>query len=326
MQSSREPADEIMIFLLGATGFIGGAFRRELARTWLPHRAISRVHLDYSKFRVLLDALKHHRPDLVILCGGFTGTPNIDACEDRRSETILGNVSLAQTVAQACDASGVRLATVSSGCVFTGAWVQNETGAWAIRENLNAPDLAALLASRSPRVRGFDDDDAPNFTFENGGGFYSGAKALTEKVLLEFPSLYVWRLHHAFEERDHPRNYLTKLQSYPRLHQNWNSFSHLRDSLTACLQIWNSELPAGVYNIVNPGYMSTRDVVALIRKHRHPGWEPSFFQDDAEFHEEAARVRRANCLLEAKRLAGAGIKMRPLERALTESIRNWDGR
>jgi hypothetical protein len=70
--------------------------------------------------------------------------------------------------------------------------------------------------------------------------------------------------------------------------------------------------------------MCTRDIVALIRKLRHPGWEPPFWSDDAEFYEHAARARRATCLLEAKRLAQAGIKMRPLERALAESIRNWN--
>jgi dTDP-4-dehydrorhamnose reductase len=312
-----------MIFLLGASGYVGSAFRRELARTWLPHRAISRVDLDYTKFRVLLDALKLHRPDLVILCAGFTGRPTIDLCEERRSDTILGNVTLAQTVAQACDAAGIQLGAVSSGSVFSGAWVQNETGTWAIRENLNAPDLAGSLGSRSARIRGFDDGDTPNFTFEKGGSFYSGTKAVAENVLLSFPETYVWRLNVPFEERDHPRNYLTKLQTYPRLRQGWNSLTHLRDAVTACLQVWNSELPGGAYNIVNPGYMSTREVVALIRKLRHPGWEPPFWSDDTEYYEHAARARRADCLLEAKRLAEAGIKMRPLERALAESIRNW---
>ena len=314
-----------MIFLLGASGYVGSAFRRELARAWLPHRAISRVDLDYTKFRVLFDALKQHRPDLVIFCGGFTGRPNIDLCEDRRSDTILGNVALAQTVAQACDAAGIPLGAVSCGSVYSGAWVQNENGAWAVRENLNAPDLAGLLASRSARIRGFDDRDTPNFTFEKGGSFYSGTLAVTEKALLNFPAAYIWRLHVPFEERDHPRNYLTKLQTHPRLRQAWNSLTHLRDAVTACLQIWNSELPGGPYNIVNPGYMSTREVVALIRKLRHPGWEPPFWNDDAEFYQQAARARRADCLLETKRLADAGVKMRPLERALAESIRNWGG-
>jgi dTDP-4-dehydrorhamnose reductase len=312
-----------MIFLLGASGYVGGAFQRELVRRGLPHRAISRTGLDYTRFRVLADALKLHRPGLVIHCGGFTGKPNVDACETERTKTILGNVVLAQTVAQACDAAGVRLGAVSSGCIYNGARVQNGDGSWTIREDLNAPDLAELLASRSAKIRGFEESDAPNFIFENGSSFYSGTKALAEKVLLEFPSAYLWRLRMPFEERDHPRNYLSKLQFYPRLYQNWNSLSHLGDFVSACVQIWESGLPGGAYNVVNPGYAGTREVVELIRKLRRPEWEPLFWRDDNEFYEKGALARRSNCLLETSKLARAGIKMRDVETALADCIRHW---
>jgi len=312
-----------MIFLLGASGYVGGAFQRELTRLGLPYRAVSRAELDYSRFRVLADALKTHRPRLVIHCGGFTGKPNVDVCEVQRTETILGNIVLAQTVAQACDAAGARLAAVSSGCIYTGAKVQNEDGYWSIREDLNAPDLSGLLASRSARIQGFDETDAPNFTFENGSSFYSGTKAIAEKVLLDFPSTYVWRLRMPFEERDHPRNYLSKLQTYPKLYQNWNSLSHLGDFTSACVQIWEADLPGGAYTVVNPGYASTREVVELIRKLRRPEWGPLYWRDDNEFYQTAAKARRSNCLLHSAKLAAASIKLRDLETALTDSIRRW---
>jgi len=124
-----------------------------------------------------------------------------------------------------------------------------------------------------------------------------------------------------FEERDHPRNYLTKLQTYPKLYQNWNSLSHLGDFVAASLDIWKSDLPDGAYNIVNPGYVSTREVVGMIRKLRRPDWEPEFWRDDAEFYQKAALARRSNCLLETAKLAQSGIKIRNLETALAETIR-----
>jgi len=312
-----------MIFLLGASGYVGGAFQREMTRRGLPYQAISRAELDYTRFRVLADALKRHRPELVIHCGGFTGKPNVDACETQRTETILGNIVLAQTVAQACDAARVRLGAISSGCIYSGAKVQEEEGPWAIREDLNAPDLDALLASRSERIRGFEESDAPNFTFENGSSFYSGTKAIAEKTLLAFPSAYVWRLRMPFEERNHPRNYLSKLQTYPKLYQNWNSLSHLGDFASACVRIWESDLPGGAYNVVNPGYVSTREVVELIRKLRRPEWEPLFWRDDNEFYQKAALARRSNCLLETAKLAQGGIQMRDVTTALADSIRQW---
>lgn len=312
-----------MIFLLGASGYVGSAFARELTRRGLPFQAISRAELDYSRFSVLAEALKSHRPKLVIHCGGFTGKPNVDACETQRTETILGNIVLAQTVAQACEATGVRLGVVSSGCIYTGAKVKNEDDSRTIHEDLNAPDLADLLASRSEKIHGFDESDRPNFTFENGSSFYSGTKAIAEKILADFPSIYVWRLRMPFEERNNPRNYLSKLQTYPRLYQNWNSLSHLGDFTSACLQIWNADLPGGAYNIVNPGYVSTQEVVALIRKLRRPDWKPDFWSSETEFYQKAALARRSNCLLRPARIEAAGIKMRDLETALTDSIRQW---
>ena len=310
-----------MIFLLGASGYVGSAFQRELARRDLPYRAIARADLDYSSFRVLTDALKSNRPRLVIHCGGFTGKPTVDACETQRTGTILGNIVLAQTVAEACHSAGVRLGAVSSGCIYTGAKMQNEDGSWTFRQDLNAADLAGWLGSRSNKIRGFSESDPPNFTFEDGGSFYSGTKAIAEKILLTFPSVYVWRLRLPFEERDHPRNYLTKLQTYPKLYQNWNSLSHLGDFVAASLDIWKSDLPDGAYNIVNPGYVSTREVVGMIRKLRRPDWEPEFWRDDAEFYQKAALARRSNCLLETAKLAQSGIKIRNLETALAETIR-----
>ena len=312
-----------MIFLLGASGYVGTAFQRELRRRGLNHHALSRSELNYTQFSTLLLALKGHRPKLVIHCGGFTGKPNVDACETARSETILGNIVLAQTVAQACDAAGVRLGAVSSGCVYNGAKVRNDDGIWTIRPDLNAPDLAARLSSRSPDIRGFDEDDAPNFTFENGSSFYSGTKAIAEKVLLDSPSTYIWRLRMPFEERDHPRNYLSKLQTYAKLYQNWNSLSHLGDFVSACLQIWEADLPGGAYNIVNPGYVGTREVVSMIRKLRGPDWEPGFWRDDAEFYREGARAPRSNCLLESAKLTQAGIKLRNVETALADCLAHW---
>lgn len=312
-----------MIFLLGASGYVGGAFQRELTRRGLPFQAISRSALDYTRYRVLVEALQAHRPKLVIHCAGFTGKPNVDACEVLRTEAILGNIVLAQTIAEACDTAGVRLGAVSSGCIYAGAKVQNEEGSWTIREDLNAPDLAELLTSRSARIRGFEESDEPNFTLEQGSSFYSGTKAIAEEVLLSFPSTFIWRLRIPFEELDHPRNYLSKLQTYPKLYQNWNSLSHLGDFTSACLQTWEAELPGGAYNVVNPGYVSTREVVELIKKLRRPEWEPTYWRGDQEFYQKAALARRSNCLLATVKLTQAGIKLRDVQTALEDSIRQW---
>jgi 3,5-epimerase/4-reductase len=313
-----------MILLLGATGYIGAAFARELARRGLEFKALSRREVDCTHFGALLEALKALRPALVINAAGFTGKPNVDACETQRGETILGNIVLTQTVAEACAAGGTRLGSVSSGCIYTGAKVEDENGVQTIEPDLNAPHLQKLLQTRSARVRGFAEIDPPNFSFaQNNCSFYSGTKAVAEQVLAQFPDFYVWRLRIPFEGEDNGRNYLSKIQRYPKVYQNWNSISHLGDFVSACLDLWQLGLPGGCFNIVNPGYISTREVVELVRKFTRPAWQPEFWKDDSEFYRTIAHAPRSNCLLDAAKLLQAGVKIRPVEDALEDALRHW---
>jgi len=313
-----------MIWLIGASGYVGAAFAQELARRGVAFQAIARGDIDCTDFGALLGALRSARPEFVINAAGFTGKPNVDACETQRGETILGNIVLPQTVAEACAAAGVRLGTVSSGCIYTGARVEAENGGETIEADLNASQLQKLLQTRSSRVKGFVERDAPNFSFaQNNCSCYSGTKAVAERVLAQFPDFYIWRLRIPFEERDNSRNYLSKIQRYPKVYQNWNSISHLGDFVAACLEIWQQRLPGGCYNIVNPGYVSTREVVDLVRRFVRPDWQPAFWKDDAEFYAQIARAPRSNCLLDATKLVQAGVKIRPVAEALEDALRRW---
>ena len=313
-----------MIFLLGASGYIGQAFASELSFRKIPFTSISRRRIDYTNFRALRAALQQEKPEFVINAAGFTGKPNVDACENQRGETVAGNVSLAQTVAQACDAAGVRLGFVSSGCIYTGAKVRRECGTWAVEDRLTEPLVSELLANRSDRVAGFSETDEPNFCFtHNNCSFYSGTKALAEEVMAGFPDFYVWRLRIPFDEFDGHRNYLSKVQRYAKVYQNWNSVSHRRDFVAACLDTWLQKIPGGVYNVVNPGYISTREVVEKIRKLLKPDWKAQFWQSDDEFYRFGAVTPRSNCILDTTKILKAGIKIRPVAEALAEALGRW---
>ena len=154
-----------MVILLGASGYIGQSFANELKRRGIPFRPVSRKEIDYTDYRVLRAALQKEKPEFVVNAAGFTGKPNVDACENQKGETVAGNVTLAQTVAQACDAAGVKLGFVSSGCIYTGAKVRQESGAWAVEDRLTEPLISELLSKRSDRVTGFTETDEPNFCF-----------------------------------------------------------------------------------------------------------------------------------------------------------------
>ncbi|NBS87575.1 MAG: NAD-dependent epimerase/dehydratase family protein, partial [Verrucomicrobia bacterium] len=71
-----------MVFLLGASGYIGQAFANELSHRKIPFTPLSRREIDYANFRTLRAALLKTKPDFVINAAGFTGKPNVDACEN----------------------------------------------------------------------------------------------------------------------------------------------------------------------------------------------------------------------------------------------------
>jgi dTDP-4-dehydrorhamnose reductase len=259
----------------------------------------------------------------VINAAGYTGKPNVDACEAARSETLLGNTILPITVAHACEALGICWGNISSGCIYAGAKIF-ENGACRVEKNLMRPDIKLLREKNPAVVRGFTEDDEPNFSFRQPPcSFYSGTKALAEEALASSSNGYIWRMRIPFDEFDNPRNYLTKLQRYPKVYDNVNSLSHLGDFANACLDMWERRAPFGIFNVTNPGHVTSRQVVAMIDKILKPNRKFEFWADDEEFYKTAANTPRSNCVLDVSKLLATGIKMRPVEEALGDALRNW---
>ena len=312
-----------MILLLGGTGYIGSAFAGELARRGAVHRALSRREVDYTRYDRLVEHLRAHRPEFVINAAGYTGKPNVDSCELDKAGTLAGNVLLPQTIAHACEAAGVPWGHVSSGCIYSGAKLPAGDG-WRVCKDLTEPAARALLAGRPDVVRGFTEEDAPNFSFRDlPCSFYSGSKALAEEILTGAGQNYIWRLRIPYDEWDRPRNYLSKIQNYARVYDNVNSISHRLDFVRACLDLWALRAPFGTYNVTNPGWVTTRQVVALIQEKLAPARRFEFWADDAEFYRVAAKTPRSNCVLDVSKLLAAGVKIRPVQEALEESLRLW---
>jgi dTDP-4-dehydrorhamnose reductase len=286
-----------MIYLLGGSGYVGSAYQALLNRQGIPFRNLRRADLDYTSPPVLTAALRRDRPDFLINAAGYTGKPNVDACELHKGECLMGNGVLPGLIAQACADAGVPWGHVSSGCIFTGA---RDDGT------------------------GFTEADAPNFTFrQDNCSFYSGTKALGEEVLAGRPDLYVWRLRIPFNEVDTPRNYLTKLMRYPRLLAATNSISHLDEFVAATLACWEKRVPFGTYNVTNPGAITTHEVVDLIVKSGVHPKKYEFFASESDFMKIAAKTPRSNCVMDSTKLAGVGIRLTEVHAAVEASLRNW---
>jgi len=227
-----------MIYLLGGSGYVGHAYQALLTGKGIPFRNLKRTEVDYTAPDVLREALRRDRPEFLINAAGYTGKPNVDACELHKADCLMGNAVLPGVVARACAEAGVPWGHVSSGCIYSGA---------------------------RPDGSGFTEDDTPNFTFRtNHCSFYSGTKALGEEVLGGEPNLYLWRLRIPFDSVENPRNYLTKLMRYQRLLEATNSVSQLHEFVAATFACWERRVPFGTYNVTNPGEVTTREVVDLI--------------------------------------------------------------
>jgi dTDP-4-dehydrorhamnose reductase len=286
-----------MIYLLGGSGYVGGAYQALLAKKGIPFRNLKRAEVDYTNPEVLRAALLRDKPAFLINAAGYTGKPNVDACELHKTECLFGNAVLPGLIAQACNAAGVPWGHVSSGCIYTG--------------------------SRADGT-GFTEEDAPNFTFrQNNCSFYSGTKALGEEVLAGQPNVYIWRLRIPFNNEESPRNYLTKLMRYQRLLEAENAISQLEEFVAATFACWEKRVPFGKYNVTNPGFVTTREVVDLIKQSGVCTKEFSFFKNEDEFMHTAAKTPRSNCVMTSAKLASVGIQMTEVHEAVARDLRNW---
>ena len=286
-----------MIVILGGSGYVGRAYQRFFDREEIPHRVVAREELDYSDPERLASGLRYFGATFLINAAGYTGKPNVDACEDHKADCLFGNAVLPGRIREACEIIGLPWGHVSSGCIFTGA---------------------------KPGGGGFTEEDEPNFSFHRPPcSFYSGTKALGEEILVGAEACYIWRLRIPFNEVDEPRNYLTKLMRYTRLLDAQNSLSQLDEFVRASWQLWRLQAPFGTYNVTNPGVVTAREIVALIQRTGVCRKSFDFFADEAEFMRMAARTPRSNCVLDSSKLARAGVVMTEVHEAIEIALRHW---
>lgn len=139
-----------MILLLGASGYVGQAFERELKLRGWKYRALSRREVDYTRFETLRKFLAETRPTFLVNAAGYTGKPNVDACETARADTLQGNTLFPVTLAHACAVANVPWGHVSSGCIYAGAWV-TENGARREEKDLTRPEVRRLVETSPVR-------------------------------------------------------------------------------------------------------------------------------------------------------------------------------
>lgn len=207
-----------MIRLIGH-GYIG----KQIAKTL----SINKIIYTWASHKDAIPA----NTSFIINAGGYTGTPNVDACEKLKDECADGNILFPVQLEQK---SNVPILHISSGCVYTGYG------------------------------KDYTEEDEPNFTFSNAS-FYSGCKAIAQQLLMPYMQRsYLFRIRMPFGPERNPKNLLTKLETYSELVNCQNSITHIEDLANTVVFFVKNRPETGIYNICNHGSTTTKEIASSI--------------------------------------------------------------
>ena len=258
-----------MITLIGH-GYIGKHIHEELNNQSLKHHWINHSDEVPSDTSVIINS------------AGFTGVPNVDACELTKQKTIEGNVLFPLALERAN--KNTPIVHISSGCVYVG-----------------------------DKEGGYTEEDPINFNFDNGS-FYSGTKGLSQMILEPFMNKsYILRVRMPFGSTQNPKNLLTKLSSMPKLVDFANSLSCVEDVAKVAVYFAINKPEFGIYNVCNPGYKTTKQIADML------GLDKEWFT--VEEFEKVIKAPRSNCVLNTDKLSKV-YPMPTVDEALTKAIAN----
>lgn len=109
--------------------------------------------------------------------------------------------------------------------------------------------------------------------------------------------------------------------NYNRLLEVENSVSHLEEFVEKSIDCFQKEIEPGVYNMTNQGSITTRQVTSWMIEEGVTEKHFNFFENEAEFMDQAAKTPRSNCVLDTSKARKAGIGMKCVEEAMRESMR-----
>lgn len=167
--------------------------------------------------------------DWVVNCAGVTGTPNVDACENDKFNTMKGNAVFPILLQRFADAIGARFAHFSSGCIYQG-------------------EITDVMAE-------------PNFF----GSTYSISKGLSDSLLKHIALIF--RIRMPFTGVDEQKNYLSKVMKYAQngklIDGGKNSLTDLDEAVSVACDLMEKK-ESGPFNLVNAGAVDMHEIAEIL--------------------------------------------------------------
>lgn len=281
---------KVNVALLGHSGYVGSYFK-EYIEVKFPYK----FNLFLCDYRVLLENKLNFQKkflkdiDLVINCAGYTGKPNVDACESKNNqlECWSGNVNIPFALGEICKKNSIDLIHISSGCIF------------------NNEDLSSS--------KQFSESDVPNFSFHSPShSYYSGTKVCGEMALGyrnkngvwsndDEKNIYIFRLRIPFTNSlKDERSILNKIKKYPKLLNFVNSMTYLEEFVYNILESYGN-LDYGIYNLTNPNPISTKEIYEIMKEYNFCSEEKEFFDLNQFYENVKLDAPRSNCQLDTSK-------------------------
>lgn len=267
------------VLILGK-GFVGKSLFNYLTDSNVNAELYSKSMLDYSNIDTLNSFLKvnKNKYHAVINTSGYTGTPNVDACEENKKLCWELNVTNLLNIVKVSNDHNLPVVHVGSGCIYNGY------------------------------DKVFTEEDEPNFgLFSSESSFYSKCKHASE-LLLDNTWSFILRIRIPFTGTNTSKNYFSKLLKYDNLIDENNSVTSIEDFnnfVYRFLLFIKDFLPGGIYNVVNPEPVSASQVVEILKANGiyNKNWNFIPVKD------LKTKANRSNCVLSTEKINRYNLKL-----------------
>lgn len=230
----------------------------------------------FSSFSNLKDYIDSIHPDRIVCAVGRTygpGFTTIDYLEQqgKLTENLESNLLFPVWIAQA--SHSIPILYFGTGCIYE-------------------YDEEHTLDNHV----GFTEEDEPNFV----GSSYSAVKRITDKIMGQFPHVLNARIRMPISDKEHPRDFITKISNYTKITSIPNSMTVLSDILPILLAILFEAKEFGTLNAVNPGVLDHKSILSMLEKYT----SKRLHYENESLEEQGKRLlsKRSNNQLSSKRI------------------------
>jgi 3,5-epimerase/4-reductase len=280
--------------ILGS-GFIGKYLQSYLSDKHLTY-LLNQTDDQYHVPRRLREFIKTHKIDVVVNTCGYTGYPNVDACEDNKAACTLYNITVPLVIEEECKASNAKFINISSGCIYTG---YNKV---------------------------YTEEDEPNFGISNPeSSFYSKTKHLSE-MFLDKDFTNIIRIRMPITSKMDHKNLILKLKKY-------NSIVDFRNSktdvvkLSQFVEVVAENFKPGIYNAVHNKTLTTKQVTEIMAEYNLQNEKWVF----VPYESLPIKANRSNCVLDNSKATrdfnfdfGDEAYFMRLNCSILEKSENWE--